>query len=297
MTRAGIQDSITKQIFVEFKKSYDAILNPMTYGAESKDELPSADSEARFEQLLPLLREAFDRVHQAYLSQLERRQALDFDDLEFHAQRLLSIPEIRQRWQQELQAIMVDEYQDTNPRQRDIVNALAGDRGCLFLVGDMRQSIYRFRRADVTVFREEQKRINRQNGRLINLNLTYRAHEVLLNATGDLLSDVIGTEEQPTRKYYVPYTPLVAHKKAPEHPVRPPHVEFIIGAGEDAATAKPRAGQALAARLLELKEEGQIQKWSDVAMLFRATNWLPLLRGSTRRRRHPFRLGGWERLL
>ncbi len=271
----GKKTSYVKPIIAGLQSSFDQIINPMTGGKNSTDEPPSSDSETRFEQLLPLLREAFDRVHQAYLAQLERRQALDFDDLEFHAQRLLRIPEIRQRWQQELQAIMVDEYQDTNPRQRDIVNALAGDRGCLFLVGDMRQSIYRFRRADVTVFREEQERIDRQNGRLINLNLTYRAHEDLLNATGDLLSDVIGTEEQTARKYYVPYTPLVAHKKAPEHPVRSPHVEFIIGAGEDAATAKPRAGQVLAARLLELKEEGQIQKWSDVAMLFRATTGYP----------------------
>ena len=271
----GKQTSYVKPIMAALQHNFNELVNPMTGGKNATDEPPSSDSEARFEQLLPLLREAFDRVHQAYLSQLERRQALDFDDLEFHAQRLLSIPEIRQRWQQELQAIMVDEYQDTNPRQRDIINALAGDRGCLFLVGDMRQSIYRFRRADVTVFREEQERIDRQNGRLIDLNLTYRAHEDLLNATGDLLSDVIGTEEQPARKYYVPYTPLVAYKKAPEHPVRPPHVEFIIGAGEDAAAAKPRAGQALATRLLELKEEGQIQKWSDVAMLFRATTGYP----------------------
>ena len=267
----GKKTSEVKSIIAELRTAFEEIINPMTGGKNATDDLPSSDSEALFEQLLPLLRETFDRVHQAYLAHLERKQMLDFDDLEFHAQRLLCIPEIRQRWQQELKAIMVDEYQDTNPRQRDIVNALAGNRGCLFLVGDMRQSIYRFRRADVTVFREEQERIKRQNGQPITLNLTYRAHQDLLNATGDLLDDVIGTEEQPTRKYYVPHKRLVAFKKAPEHPVQPPHLEFIVGAGEEAATAKVRAGQALAARLLELKQEGQIQKWSDVAMLFRAT--------------------------
>lgn len=267
----GKKTSEIKSTITELRTAFEEIINPMTGGKNATDDLPSSESEALFEQLLPLLRETFDRVHQAYRAHLERKQMLDFDDLEFHAQRLLSIPEIRQRWQQELKAIMVDEYQDTNPRQRDIINALAGNRGCLFLVGDMRQSIYRFRRADVTVFREEQERIKRQNGQPITLNLTYRAHQDLLNATGDLLDDVIGTEEQPTRKYYVPHKRLVAFKKAPEDPVQPPHLEFIVGAGEEAATAKVRAGQALAARLLELKQEGQIQKWSDVAMLFRAT--------------------------
>ena len=275
MTRAGTKGSITKENFLEFRVRYDALLNPLTYGAVSKDELPSTEAEALFEQLLPLLREAFDRVHQAYRAQLDKRQALDFDDLEDYAHRLLNIPEVRERWQKELDAVMVDEYQDTNRRQRDIVNALAGDRGCLFMVGDMRQSIYRFRRADVTVFREEQERIERQNGLLVDLDRTYRAHEQLLGATGDLLSDVIGTEEDKVRKYYVPYTPLVAHWKEPKHPVKAPHVEFIVGTGEDAATAKPIAGQALAARLQQLKQEGQITNWDEVALLFRASTGYP----------------------
>jgi ATP-dependent exoDNAse (exonuclease V) beta subunit len=271
----GKRDGMVKPVIAELQQLFDDIIDPLTGGANSTDKPATIEAEASFEQLLPLLREAFDRVHQAYRSQLEKRQALDFDDLEDYAHRLLKIPEVRERWQKELDAIMVDEYQDTNPRQRNIVNALAGDRGCLFMVGDMRQSIYRFRRADVTVFREEQERITRQNGLLVDLDRTYRAHEQLLNATGDLLSAVIGTEDDPVRKYYVPYTPLVAHWKEPKHPVQAPHVEFIVGAGEDAATAKPRAGQALAIRLQQLKQEGQIKNWDEVALLFRASTGYP----------------------
>lgn len=271
----GKKASRVKLDIAQFQSLFDAIINPLTGGASSTDKLPSRESEALFEQLLPLLREAFDRVRLAYIEKLERRQSMDFDDLEFHAHRLLQMPEVRERWRQELDAVMVDEYQDTNPRQRDIVNALAGERGCLFMVGDMRQSIYRFRRADVTVFREEQERVRKQGGLPIDLARTYRAHDELLNATGDILSAVIGTSEDPTRKYYVPYTPLVAHKKTPEHPVKPPHVEFIVGAGEDADTAKPRAAQALAARLQQLKDEGQIKNWDEVALLFRASTGYP----------------------
>lgn len=69
---------------------------------------------------------------------------------------LLQQDAIRAVWQNEVQALLVDEFQDTNPRQRNIVDALAGTGGRLFVVGDDRQSIYRFRRADVTVFREVQ---------------------------------------------------------------------------------------------------------------------------------------------
>ena len=271
----GRKDGSVKPIIAELQELFDAMLDPLTGGAKSTDKSPSMEAEELFTKILPLLRVAFDRVQQAYRETLDLKQALDFDDLEYHTQRLLAIPEIRQRWQQELEAIMVDEYQDTNPRQRDIVNALSGDRGCLFIVGDMRQSIYRFRRADVTVFRDEQKRIDKQNGLLIDLDLTYRAHEQLLNATGDLLSAVIGTQEIPTKNYYIPYTPLRAYKKTPEHPVMQPHIEFVVGAAEDAATGKLRAGQALAMRLKELKDEGQITSWDEVVLLFRATTGYP----------------------
>lgn len=271
----GSKTSCVKPIIAELRRYFAEIIDPLTGGENSTDAPPSREAEEKFAKILPLLRVAFERVQQAYAEQLTRKQALDFDDLEFHAQRLLSIPTVRERWREELKVVMVDEYQDTNPRQRDIVNALAGERACLFMVGDMRQSIYRFRRADVTVFRAEQKRIDKQNGLLIDLNRTYRAHEELLNATGDLLSHIIGTEEDPVKKYYVPYTPLVANFTQPKHPVQPPHVEFVLGAGEDTASGRLQAARALAARLLQLKDEGQIKNWDDVVLLFRATTAYP----------------------
>ena len=271
----GKKTSHVKPIIAELRHFFAEIIDPLTGGENSTDVPPTREAEEKFAEILPLLRVAFDRVQQAYVDQLTLRQALDFDDLEFHAQQLLAVSEVRQRWREELNVVMVDEYQDTNPRQRDIVNALAGDRGCLFIVGDMRQSIYRFRRADVTVFREEQKRIGDEHGLVIDLDRTYRAHEALLNATGDLLAHIIGTEEDPLKKYYVPYTPLVADLKEPKHPVRSPHVEFVLGAGEDTATGRLQAARALAARLQQLKDEGQIKNWDEVVLLFRATTAYP----------------------
>jgi len=271
----GKKTSYVKPIIAELRHFFAEIIDPLTGGENYTDVPPTREAEEKFAEILPLLRVAFDRVQQAYVDQLTLRQALDFDDLEFHAQQLLAVPEVRQRWREELNVVMVDEYQDTNPRQRDIVNALAGDRGCLFMVGDMRQSIYRFRRADVTVFREEQKRIGDEHGLVIDLDRTYRAHEALLNATGDLLAHIIGTEEDPLKKYYVPYTPLVADLKEPKHPVRSPHVEFVLGAGEDTATGRLQAARALAARLQQLKDEGQIKNWDEVVLLFRATTAYP----------------------
>jgi ATP-dependent helicase/nuclease subunit A len=95
---------------------------------------------------------------------------------------------IRTRWQGELDAILVDEFQDTNRASRTSSKPWPGPPGRLFIVGDMRQSIYRFRQADVTVFKHVQDRIRAEGGQIIDLPLTYRAHEPLLGATGDLLA-------------------------------------------------------------------------------------------------------------
>lgn len=268
---AGKKDRSVKPVVSELQTLFDTYIDPLTGGKTSQDIPPSPDSEEWYLALTPLLAKAFNRVHEAYRQQLDARNALDFDDLEYYAQQLLSNPNIRDRWRDEIEMVMVDEYQDTNPRQREIVNAIAGNRGCLFIVGDMRQSIYKFRRADVTVFREEQARIKAQNGLLIDLDMTYRTHKDLLDGMGDLLSDVIGTEEDPSREYYIPFTGLKAFKQEPEHPVKPPHLEFIVGLGEDADTGKELSGRALARRLLELKNEGQIRSWDEVTLLFRAT--------------------------
>jgi ATP-dependent helicase/nuclease subunit A len=267
----GSKSSKAKESVKALKNAYDEMLNPIIGGANSKDVPPSRESETSFAQLQPLVRSAFEILHQGYIASLDQRHALDFDDLEYGAAQLLKRDDIRTRWQDELDALLVDEFQDTNARQREIVEALAGKAGHLFVVGDARQSIYRFRRADVTVFRAIQQKVESEGGLVMDLDVTYRAHEPLLDTMSDMLSTVMGNTEDPTRPYYVPFSPLTASRKdVPEH-ISGTHVELIIGTGEDTATARPIAAQALASRLLELKKTKQIKNWDDVALLFRAS--------------------------
>jgi ATP-dependent helicase/nuclease subunit A len=276
----GRKDSLVKETVKELKAAYDNLLDPLLGGSNAKSEPPKAEDETRFELILPLLRMAFEELHCTYTAALDQQQALDFDDLEYRAQQLLKLPELRIRWQSELQALLVDEFQDTNLRQREIVEALAGAPqglgpisagGRLFVVGDSRQSIYRFRRADVTVFREVQAAVRQAGGLVLDLNRTYRAHADLLAGTGDLLSVLMGTEPDQARPYYVPFSPLQAERQVPAAHLFAPHVEIVLGLGEDSAAGRLQGGRALAKRLLQLKAQGQIQKWDDVALLFRAS--------------------------
>jgi ATP-dependent helicase/nuclease subunit A len=271
----GPKGSSSKAIYDAIKTNFDLYLDPLSGGKDAKDEPPLQETEDLFEQLLPILKQAFDAVHNAYQDLLEKDQALDFDDLEYKAQQLLKNPDICTYWQGELKALLVDEFQDTNQRQQEIVLALTGTPGRLFIVGDPRQSIYRFRKADVTVFRAEEARIQSQEGSVIELKRTYRAHAPLLNATGYLLAGVINAPRQSMPNYYIPYTAMEAHRTEPDEGYNPPHVEIILGVGEDADSARPLMAKALAARLLELRAEKQIQKWEDVALLFRASTGFP----------------------
>jgi ATP-dependent helicase/nuclease subunit A len=214
---------------------------------------------------LPGLHHLFNQVIQQYASALHSRRALDFDDLESGALRLLSSHTyIRQRWQAEISAILVDEFQDTNQRQRQLIDLIGGDTpGRRFYVGDDRQSIYRFRGADVTVFREVRRQVEVAGGLVINLDTTYRTHAPLVAATSSLLEPAMRSPIQPMPDYWVNFTHLQAFN--PDSPLPAPYLEFLAGAD------RPIAASLLAQRLLELYVAGEITSWDQVALLFRAS--------------------------
>ena len=111
-------------------------------------------------EVYPAMRGLFALVKDfeaAYTAEKRRRSLLDFSDLEHLAVTLLVGPEgeptpLARQWSGRYEEIMVDEYQDTNQVQNAIFTALSREGTNLFLVGDVKQSIYRFRLADPTIF-------------------------------------------------------------------------------------------------------------------------------------------------
>ncbi len=273
--RSGKRDSEVKSILKDLQIAFDNLLSPISGGKPKNNLPPDDDTETTFFANLQLLRSAFDLMVDSYREALRQTGELDFDDLEAGAARLLRDPALQELWQTQVDALLVDEFQDTNQRQRDIVEALAGNAGKLFIVGDAKQSIYRFRRADVTVFRAIRQSIRNRGGLPIDLNITFRAHEALLSAMNDILKVVMGEIEDPSRPYYEPFAALLPFHENPREGIASPHMEFVIGYGEEADTARPAAARALAARLLELKDQGQIKDWDDVTLLFRAATGFP----------------------
>ena len=122
------------------------------------------EAEADRREALPRLRALFAAVRDfdaRFSAKKKERKLLEFSDFEHQALRLLRTPEgeptpLCQSIRQNYAAVMVDEYQDTNALQDAIYRCLASPAGDdLFLVGDLKQSIYRFRQADPSIFREK----------------------------------------------------------------------------------------------------------------------------------------------
>ena len=267
----GKKTSTCKEALRELRDLYDLQVQSWL-GKEPPDE----QAEALLLVVLPLLEAVYNRALDAYKSALRERQALDFDDLEAGALALLRQHSVAARWQAEIGAVLVDEFQDTNGRQRELVQRLCGDQpGRLFVVGDARQSIYRFRGADVTVFTGLQHAIRQRGGLTLDLDRTFRAHAQLLTATGSLLAAAMGDQPDPERPFFVPYAPLQPQREAPRDGCLDPFVECVLGAGEDSESGRIAAARALAVRLRQMHQSGEIDTWADVTLLFRASTGFP----------------------
>lgn len=121
---------------------------------------------------------------------LRRREGkLTFQDLLMEARELLrDHPPVRQYFQRRFRKLLVDEFQDTDPIQAEIILFLTSDdlhekdwrrlhprEGALFIVGDPKQSIYRFRRADITTYNAMQRIILDSGGGVKNLTTNFRS--------------------------------------------------------------------------------------------------------------------------
>ena len=235
------------------------------------------------QEILPALFRLYRKALNVYTEKKVQNGALDFDDLE---EKVLSLlrenREVRSYWQNEVQALLVDEFQDTNHRQRDLLDLLNGDQGKLFIVGDGKQSIYRFRGADVGVFYDEKEKV-RSLGEGFHLATSYRAHEGLITALNRILEPVL--EGSGSDKAYVaPFEPLKPYRKQPRPGIKSPFIEFHLSVGSKAEGALERSARAIAERLKSLVE-GDGEKLSsknrsglgygDMAVLCRASGSFP----------------------
>jgi ATP-dependent exoDNAse (exonuclease V) beta subunit len=171
--------------------------------------------------LAALLRSELSEAVERYERLKERSGRVDFVDLLLRARNLIrDCAEVRAEFQRRFTHIFVDEFQDTDPLQAEILLLLAADSttvrnwrevvpapGKLFLVGDPKQSIYRFRRADVGVYLEVKTLLARQGALCLNLTTSFRAIPALQNAINAAFSPLMNEDRTSLQAGYVALSP------------------------------------------------------------------------------------------
>ena len=133
-----------------------------------------------------------------------REGCLTFDDLILGPRDVLLAAEARQAIRDRYDVLLIDEFQDTDPLQVEIALAFATDphtgqveAGRLFLVGDAKQSIYRFRRADMTAFERARSLVEGSGAMFLALALNQRSRPIIVAWVNRVFARIIGDGERP----------------------------------------------------------------------------------------------------
>lgn len=171
--------------------------------------------------LAPLLREELRGVVERYEAIKARDGRLDFLDLLIRARNLVrNRPAVRAQMQARFSHYFVDELQDTDPLQLELLLLLAADDpietdagktrpipGKLFVVGDPKQSIYRFRRADVAVYENAKARLRNVGAVVLQLNTSFRSVPGIQATVNAAFEPAMKAQPDRSQPEYVPLYP------------------------------------------------------------------------------------------
>lgn len=203
-----------------------------------------------------------------YQKKLEMNNALDFDDLlRLTVEILESNEEARKRWQKQFQYILVDEYQDTNHVQYRMTRVLAATHRNLFVVGDIDQSIYGWRGADIQNILDFEK--DYPKAQVIKLEENYRSTQIILEAANSVISN---NRRRRDKKLWT----------------RQPggqSIQFFLGSNEK------EEGQFICDKIQSYKNENKAN-YGDIAVLYRTNAQSRVIEESFLRNGIPYALVG-----
>ncbi len=236
------------------------------------DEIELADNHNAMEIELAKYGMALIRIFRDVLAAFEFKKSeigvLDFEDILLKTKMLFENESVRKALSGKYKFLLVDEYQDTNQIQYEIFLPLVDDlkKGNLFIVGDEKQSIYRFRDAELQVFSKTKSDIQEAYGNdsLLTLPDSFRMAPSICLFVNSLFENLF-TEP---RLFFneVSASDLVCARSDGFEG----HVEFLIAADEDASTDTNEA-ELIAKRIIKLKQEqkSRLSYWNEIAILVR----------------------------
>ncbi|HEY6839589.1 MAG TPA: UvrD-helicase domain-containing protein [Chthoniobacterales bacterium] len=207
-------------------------------------------------------------VFRRYQEELKTFNAVDFDDLLILAVQLLNeFPDVRTRWQNRFDFMMVDEFQDTNRLQLDLVRQLGGSHRNVCVVGDDDQSIYGWRGAEISNILEFERDF--PNPKIVKLEQNYRSTNAILGAANSII------RHNPRRR---PKSLWCENGDGP--PVR------LVQVPDDREEANYVVGE------IQKQQLAEQCPWAEFAVIFRMNAQSRLIEENLRRLHIPYRVVG-----
>lgn len=183
-----------KTDFEEKNKSFKYILSDLLQKEFCAEPLEmQLESLAATYPYLKTLEELLVLFHEKYTKAKSDKGIMNFNDMEHFAMEILKNEAVAEECQRKFKYIFIDEYQDSNFIQEEIINRIKRENN-LFMVGDIKQSIYSFRNAEPSIFREKYKSFAEEkstNDEKIDLNMNFRSKKTVLGATNAIFENIM----------------------------------------------------------------------------------------------------------
>ncbi len=232
------------------------------------------------------------RVVEELGRRLDEDRAVDFDRMIVRTRDIIRDHHaVRAVLQRRVRLLIVDEFQDVDPVQQQIARLMGGDGSAsssrLMLVGDAKQSIYRFRRADVTGWKEVEREFAAGRGQTVPLSTNYRSNDGILALVEAGIGTILDRPLDgagPLADYEVPFAPL---RPSADRSHEDRSVEcIVIPADENGKALKVEdcrrfEAEAVAVRMKELNGAGR--GWRDFAIVLAGWGDMDLYEAALRR--------------
>ncbi|MDR0691205.1 MAG: UvrD-helicase domain-containing protein [Streptococcaceae bacterium] len=174
----SLRQFVAAKVLGRISQAKNELLTPEKY----KKEIKSKNINARYYE------ENIAKLYKRYQEELRNNQIMDFDDLIMNTVRLFKeVPDTLERYQEKFRYIHIDEYQDTNHAQYLLVNLLAERFRNLCVVGDVDQSIYGWRGADMRNILDFEK--DYPDAKVVMLTQNYRSTKQILAAANSVIKN------------------------------------------------------------------------------------------------------------
>ncbi|MEW9668486.1 UvrD-helicase domain-containing protein [Ammoniphilus sp. 3BR4] len=253
--------------------------------------------------IIRLFADLVHEFHQRYERIKRDRGVLDFSDLQRKGVDVLSDVQVAGQCRKKYKHFMVDEFQDTNPLQMQMLQRI--QPAYRFIVGDGKQSIYRFRGADVSLLKEYMKEaaVYGSDESLIDMSVNYRTSQGIIDFINQIFANILGSEPSDL-PYKIHYSPLIAHRDSEVEGER--RVELLKISEPDPQDSESDPGEpvdeydSITSRMVDVYQGGVTKVyrektkswvkpgWSDMAILIPSRTQLTQLEMSLQKRNIPY---------